>query len=115
MRYIYLAFIFFSAAILITFQDNLFSLDDIIELPKTGHRKPAILFDHKLHSENYVAKCVECHHKGNEEKCSDCHLKRDQGNIINIKGAYHQQCRDCHRKTSGPKACGRCHKKIKRN
>ncbi|MDY6934305.1 MAG: cytochrome c3 family protein [Spirochaetota bacterium] len=88
----------------------LFSVDDNIILPKTGHRKPQILFNHKAHSEDYEAKCIDCHHKAKNQKCSKCHLHRDKGNIINIKGAFHQQCHDCHRRTSGPKACGRCHK-----
>lgn len=87
-------------------------VDNVITLPKTGHRKPAIVFSHKLHATSYGAACAECHHKGKNIKCSSCHLRRDQGNIINLKGAFHQQCHDCHRKTSGPKACGRCHKKA---
>ena len=100
---------------MIIFQDNLFSVDDVIELPKTGHRKAAILFNHKAHSEEYDSKCIDCHHKGKNAKCSECHIIRDQGNIINLKGAFHQQCHDCHRKTSGPKACGRCHTVAKKN
>ena len=95
---------------------GLFSLEDKVLLVKTGHRKPPILFNHKSHSEDYGAKCSDCHHEkgnGNKEykKCHECHKERDQGHIINLKGAFHQQCHDCHRKTSGPKACGRCHKK----
>jgi hypothetical protein len=88
----------------------LYSIGDDIILPKTGHRKPPILFTHKAHSESYGAKCVDCHHTGKNEKCSVCHMRRDQGNIINLKGAFHQQCLGCHRKSSGPKACGRCHR-----
>lgn len=80
-----------------------------VELPKTGHRKPVIAFNHRYHVERYDTECIDCHHKGGNKKCKECHLRRDQGKIINLKGAYHQQCHDCHRKTAGPKACGRCH------
>jgi len=82
---------------------------DSIVLPKTGHRKPSITFNHKAHVEKYNTECVDCHHKMKNVKCSLCHKKKDQKNIINLKGAYHQQCHDCHRRTKGPRACGRCH------
>ncbi len=84
-----------------------------VKLPKTGHRKPVIAFNHRYHVERYGTECIDCHHKGQNRNCSDCHLRRDQGEIINIKGAYHQQCHDCHRKTKGPKACSRCHIRVK--
>jgi primosomal protein N' len=29
--------------------------------------------------------------------------------VINLKGAFHQQCHDCHRKTAGPRSCEKCH------
>jgi hypothetical protein len=80
-----------------------------VKLPKTGHRKPVIAFNHLYHVERYNTECIDCHHKGGNRKCSDCHMRRDQREIINLKGAYHQQCHDCHRKTAGPKACSRCH------
>ncbi len=92
----------------------LFSVEDVIVLPKTGHRKPPITFSHRAHADDYGATCVECHHTGKNVKCSSCHLRRDKGNIINLKGAFHQQCLGCHRKTSGPKACGRCHHAAQR-
>ncbi len=84
-------------------------------LPKTGHRKSPIKFDHNKHIENYKTECIDCHHKKSNKKCSSCHSNRDKGEIINLKGAFHQQCHDCHRKTSGPKACGRCHVKEELN
>jgi hypothetical protein len=92
----------------------LFSIEDVIILPKTGHRKPPITFSHRAHSEDYGATCIECHHTGKNIKCSTCHLRRDKGNIINLKGAFHQQCLGCHRKSSGPKGCGRCHSDRRR-
>lgn len=84
-------------------------VEDVIRLPKTGHRKPVIYFDHRAHVDDYNAVCIDCHHKGTNQKCSSCHDKKDRGNVINLKGAFHQQCHDCHLRTSGPRACGRCH------
>lgn len=92
------------------FMSALFPVEDVLVLPKTGHTKPHIVFSHKLHSEDYGARCIDCHHTGKNIKCHSCHLRRDQGPIINLKGAFHQQCQECHRKTSGPKGCSRCHK-----
>ncbi|MCP4133376.1 MAG: cytochrome c3 family protein [bacterium] len=85
------------------------SLPGKLYLPKTGHRKPRILFDHKAHVEKYNTECIDCHHKGTNKPCSACHEKKDKGAVVNLKGAFHQQCHDCHRKTAGPKGCGRCH------
>ncbi len=88
----------------------LFSVDDVITFPRIGHRMPAVIFTHRVHSEQYVTQCVNCHHFGKNSSCSTCHLQRDQGSTINIKGAFHQHCIDCHRKTHGPLACNRCHR-----
>lgn len=104
----------FTVVTLGLFTGVLFSIEDTVVLPKTGHRKPPIVFNHKAHAENYGAKCIDCHHTGKNSKCSNCHMNRDQGTIINLKGAFHQQCQGCHRKTSGPKGCGRCHQGAKR-
>lgn len=113
LRKTYIAALVIIAAQFI-FAPALFPVADVIVLPKTGHTKPPIAFSHKLHSEDYDAKCIDCHHTGKNMKCSGCHLRRDQGKIINLKGAFHQQCQDCHRKTSGPKGCGRCHRSAAR-
>lgn len=91
-----------------------FSIEDVIVLPKTGHRKPPITFSHRAHTDDYGTKCIECHHTGKNVKCSTCHTQHDRGTIFNLKGAFHQQCLGCHRKTSGPKACGRCHHSVRR-
>lgn len=85
------------------------AVKDSVILPKTGHRKPAIYFNHKAHVELYDTECIDCHHTVKNEKCSVCHTNKDQGKVINLKEAFHQQCLDCHRKTSGPKVCGKCH------
>ncbi len=86
------------------------SMKAIILLDKTGHRLPQIMFNHKAHIEQYNTECIDCHHLGSTKKCSSCHMHRDRGEVINIKGAYHQQCQDCHRRNDGPKGCHRCHR-----
>jgi hypothetical protein len=91
----------------------LYSINDIIVLPKVGHLEPPVTFTHGLHSKNYGLKCIDCHHTGKIIKCSSCHKRQDQVAVINLKGAYHQQCLGCHRKISGPLGCSRCHKMIK--
>ncbi len=83
---------------------------DYITLPDTGHRKPPIRFSHRAHIVKYNTECTDCHHRGTDYKCSGCHLVRDQGNVVNLKEAFHQQCQDCHRRTSGPRSCGGCHR-----
>lgn len=90
------------------------SLNDIIVLQKTGHRKPPIRFDHRAHMEDYNTECIDCHHLGSMKKCSECHKKKDRGAVINLKIAFHQQCHDCHRRTSGPRACINCHRGNKK-
>ncbi|MBN2038716.1 MAG: cytochrome c3 family protein [Spirochaetes bacterium] len=111
MKYLCVIVMSLALGMIMIFQDFLFSAEDYIELTKTGHRKPVIVFSHGAHSRDYDNKCVDCHHTGEQVKCSFCHKYRDQGKIINMKGAFHQQCHECHSKKSGPKACGRCHKK----
>ncbi len=82
----------------------------VILLDKTGHRLPQIRFNHKAHIEEYNTECIDCHHKGSMKKCSACHTRKDMDAVINLKSAYHQQCQGCHRQTSGPKGCYRCHR-----
>lgn len=87
---------------------------DSIALQKTGHRLPQIIFNHKAHIEEYNTECIDCHHLGSIKKCSDCHTNKDVGAVINIKGAYHQQCHECHRRTAGPQGCSNCHHERKK-
>ncbi|MBP7737587.1 MAG: hypothetical protein KA369_16520 [Spirochaetes bacterium] len=83
---------------------------DVIPLEKTGHRLPQIRFNHKAHVEEYNTECVDCHHLGSMKKCSSCHGKKDEGAVINLKAAFHQQCHECHRRTAGPQGCHSCHR-----
>ncbi len=86
------------------------NVKDVISLEKTGHRLPLIQFNHKAHVEAYNTECVDCHHLGSMKKCSACHKKKDEGAVINLKAAFHQQCHECHRRTAGPQGCHSCHR-----
>ncbi len=86
------------------------NVKDVIPLEKTGHRLPQIQFNHKGHVEEYNTECIDCHHLGSMAKCSSCHGKKDEGAVINLKAAFHQQCHECHRSTSGPLGCNSCHR-----
>ena len=90
-------------------------------------KRSAVPFTHKKHYDDYSLKCEQCHHpvkaKGGSVpsySCSDagCHLEAEcNGAAVgkknkacpNFEDAYHIQCIDCHRATSGPTKCGECH------
>jgi|GEM_PF-294251 len=98
-------------------------------------KRSPVLFPHSLH---FSYSCKECHHKwdGAEpvQSCatSGCHenlwaslpgaSSPDEKKVKSLTGAYHQVCRDCHRKevttqksagikniSTGPIACDGCH------
>ncbi len=79
-------------------------------------KKPAVRFTHKLHAER-VRRCVSCHHKGEENPklrvaCSECHGRRSEGKKVELKEAFHKQCKDCHkREKRGPARRNECHRK----
>mgnify|MGYP001557798415 CR=1 FL=1 len=81
---------------------------DTIVINSIQKLKPPVPFNHKAHAARATS-CQECHHKnkvGEEQKCSACH----QG--VNLKDAYHEQCKECHKKQGkGPTKCDGCHKK----
>ncbi|MGE5188844.1 MAG: cytochrome c3 family protein [Gemmatimonadota bacterium] len=85
----------------------------IKEIQKT---KPPVAFDHKAHGAK-VKECKACHHKdepGKEQKCSaaKCHGAKAEGKKVDLKEAFHKQCKDCHKKEKkGPVKCDGCHKK----
>ena len=106
------------------------------------HTKSAVEFSHKKHSEEYGAKCVDCHHvykdgknvwkEGDKvQKCQECHneptvtgekkLPEDQQKL-NLKLAFHGNCVDCHKELKKkdkakygkiPTTCLNCHPKEK--
>jgi len=83
----------------------------IKEIQKT---KAPVAFDHKAHGAK-VKDCKACHHQdaaGKEQKCSSasCHGAKAEGKKVELKEAFHKQCRDCHKKENkGPTKCDGCH------
>jgi hypothetical protein len=81
---------------------------DIYELAKFSHLAHAEMSD-------MTGGCRTCHHynpPGNVIGCSECHessRKRIDINKPDLKGAYHQQCVNCHRAWSGKTDCVFCH------
>lgn len=77
-----------------------------------------VIFTHRLHAEmaEMAGGCKMCHHynpPGNVIGCKECHsVERFRGDVSkpDLKGAYHQQCMNCHRQWSGKVECESCHK-----
>ncbi len=88
----------------------------IKEIQKT---KGPVAFDHKVHGTK-VKECKACHHSdeaGKEQKCSTakCHGAKADGKKVELKEAFHKQCKDCHKKEKkGPVKCEGCHPKDKK-
>ncbi|MCX7874701.1 MAG: cytochrome c family protein [Melioribacteraceae bacterium] len=76
-----------------------------------------VTFTHRLHAEmsDMAGGCKMCHHYNPPGKiigCIDCHqIERNRIDISkpDLKGAYHQQCMNCHRQWSGKVECESCH------
>ncbi len=80
-----------------------------------------VIFDHKIHAENYGLDCATCHHQRSLLspteiiRCSDCHNDNTAGDKMPGRtDAFHGQCMGCHEQMSGPwgkDACNQCHLK----
>jgi cytochrome c553 len=67
----------------------------------------AVTFQHAAH-QGRVADCATCHHKGLETpKCTACHGV--DAAAPDAKKAFHDSCKECHKKMSGPTKCKECH------
>lgn len=105
---------------------------DKISIENEGYKKdkkPAVLLNHKAHSEDYKVACTECHHlyeDGNNawkdsdpvQKCSECHdPNKKQGKQYKLQNAFHKNCKNCHKeidpssKKAPSKKCNDCHGK----
>ncbi|MCU0663073.1 MAG: cytochrome c family protein [Myxococcota bacterium] len=77
-------------------------------------RYEPVRFTHANHV-SYASACAFCHHHGTQvdqtPACRECHGRSDGGLArVGLKGAYHRQCMDCHRRMgSGPMGCEDCH------
>jgi len=78
---------------------------------------PPVKFSHQTHAEMSAmsGSCQMCHHYnpvGAIIGCKECHeieRKRTDLTKIDLKGAYHVQCMNCHRSWSNQIECNTCH------
>jgi hypothetical protein len=76
-----------------------------------------VRFTHRAHAEmsEMAGGCTMCHHynpPGRVLGCGECHeVNRLRANLgrPDLKGAYHQQCLNCHRRWSNDTGCRSCH------
>jgi len=90
---------------------------DIIVIEELADRYDPVVFSHNAHAlmSEMSGGCSSCHHfntTGPILKCNNCHSTERQRENINrpdLKGAYHQQCMNCHRQWSRQTECLSCH------
>jgi hypothetical protein len=101
--------------------------DSLLKIPVAGSsRKPPVQFSHRVHEARRVA-CTQCHHdyQGRRNvwhegqpvaKCQTCHGLRPEARRLDVKNAYHRQCKGCHLRLrqqgrqAGPIECQACHR-----
>ena len=101
--------------------------DSLLKIPVAGSRpKPPVKFSHRVHEARRVA-CAQCHHdyQGRRNvwhegqpvaKCQACHGLRPEARRLDVKNAYHRQCKGCHLRLrqqgrqAGPIECQACHR-----
>jgi cytochrome c553 len=107
------------------------TITNVLTIENKGYKedkKGSVTFSHLKHSKDYKAACTDCHHvydanvkntwkEGNEVKtCVSCHdPEKDQGNAKKLQTAYHNNCKECHKKsgkdTAPSSKCNDCHAK----
>jgi len=105
-------------AVALAFGPGMAAPPDKMVLKEIQKTKAAVAFDHKGHGAK-VKECKTCHHQdeaGKEQKCSaaSCHGAKAEGKKVDLKEAFHTQCKDCHKKDASKKAptkCDGCHPK----
>ncbi len=96
---------------------------DVVVMDDLTDRYMPGVFPHKLHAQmsEMTGGCIACHHYntlGPILNCKECHsIKRKREDITkpDLKGAYHQQCLNCHRQWSHKTECVSCHEKKNGN
>ena len=99
----------------------------LLKIPVAGSRpKPPVQFSHRVHEARRVA-CTQCHHdyQGRRNvwhegqpvaKCQACHGLKPEARRLDLKNAYHRQCKGCHLglrqqgRQAGPIECQACHR-----
>jgi len=95
---------------------------------KKPRTKPPVWFSHPVHAKQGVA-CTQCHHEYQGQRnfwrqgqpvkpCGDCHGPGPQAGRLDLKNAFHRQCKGCHLKQrqqgrrAGPVDCVDCHRQV---
>jgi len=125
------------AALILALAGALAAQSGRVEAPEAGwlaitlrgsREKPPVWFSHRLHEQKGIS-CRQCHHEyqGRRnvwqqgqpvKKCQSCHGLTWQENRLDIKNAYHRQCKTCHVKRrqqhqqAGPIHCQDCHRRT---
>ncbi len=84
--------------------------------------KGPVNFNHLKHSKDYNVACTDCHHEYKDGKniavksCVTCHdPEKTQDNVPKLMMAFHNKCKDCHKKsgkdTAPSSKCNDCHSK----
>jgi hypothetical protein len=98
----------------------------LLKVPLGSRHKPPVQFSHRVHEARGVA-CTQCHHdyQGRRnlwqqgqpvKKCQACHGLRPEARRLDVKNAYHRQCKGCHLRLgqqgrqAGPITCRGCHR-----
>lgn len=89
----------------------------IVSIDRLENLYEPVVFSHRIHADmsQISGGCIQCHHYSTNNEirpCGDCHENnrlREDISIPDLKGAYHQQCMDCHRGWSLETECSSCH------
>ncbi len=83
----------------------------LLKIPVAGsRRKPPVKFSHRVHEARRVA-CTQCHHEYEGKRnvwrqgqpvqqCQACHSLRPEARCLDLKTAFHRQCKGCHLRLS---------------
>lgn len=105
---------------------------DVINIDNEGYRKDRkgpVIFEHKMHAQDYEVSCWQCHHEFQDgeniwapwsdttTRCAECHDPiTSSGSVSNLQKAYHVNCKICHKemeifgeKSIAYRECDTCH------
>jgi hypothetical protein len=122
-----LAAAFFLTGSILIAQD----IPESVEIDSDGYRRDLygpVELSHLAHVEDYEVSCNECHHTLPDDVdedvevklCVDCHNpNKRHGSVWPLRGAFHKNCRGCHREYSDDgeegeapyKTCSSCHER----
>ena len=89
----------------------------VVEIDVLSKQYGPVVFSHKAHAQmsEMSGGCYNCHHYNTAKpilNCKDCHSitrKREDISKPDLKGAYHQQCLNCHMQWNHKPDCNSCH------